>query len=94
MNIKFIKDLDKLEMEFEVKFTELKDRLIDKLFLIVDGKTSQGVINDLGEVVFPKGKIPFAAAKAVALIKFLACVNGARIVLAICDVALGYKTRF
>ncbi len=49
-------DLDKLEMEFEVKFVELKDRLIDKLFLIVDGKTSQGVLNDLGEEVLPKGK--------------------------------------
>ena len=49
-------DLDKLEMEFEVKFNELKDKLIDKLFLIVDGKTSQGVLNDLGEEVLPKGK--------------------------------------
>ncbi len=49
-------DLDKLEMEFEVKFNELKDKLIEKLFVIIDGKTSQGVLNDLGEEVLPKGK--------------------------------------
>ena len=48
--------LGDLEMEFEVKFSELKDKLIDKLFLIVNGKTSQGVMNDLGEEVLPKGK--------------------------------------
>jgi len=48
--------LGALEMEFEVKFTELKDKLIEKLFLIVNGKTSQGVMNDLGEEVLPKGK--------------------------------------
>ena len=49
-------DTDKLDVEFEVKFNELTERLIDKLFLIVDGKTSQGVVNDLGEEVLPKGK--------------------------------------
>ncbi len=48
--------LAELEMEFETKFVELKDRLIDKLFVIIDGKTSQGVMNDLGEEVLPKGK--------------------------------------
>src|SRR5204863_8181391 len=48
--------LGALEMEYEVKFNELKDRLIDKLFDIVNGKTSQGVMNDLGEEVLPKGK--------------------------------------
>ena len=45
-----------LEMEFETKFVELKDKLVEKLFLIVNGKTSQGVMNDLGEEVLPKGK--------------------------------------
>jgi DNA-directed RNA polymerase subunit beta len=34
----------------------LKDKLIEKLFVIIDGKTSQGVMNDLGEEVLPKGK--------------------------------------
>ncbi|AYN02893.1 DNA-directed RNA polymerase subunit beta [Flavobacterium sp. 140616W15] len=48
--------LGALEMEFETKFVELKDRLVEKLFLIVNGKTSQGVMNDLGEEVLPKGK--------------------------------------
>jgi DNA-directed RNA polymerase subunit beta len=43
-------------MEFETKFAELKDKLIEKLFVIVNGKTSQGVMNDLGEEVLPKGK--------------------------------------
>ena len=48
--------LTALEMEFETKFVDLKDKLIEKLFVIVDGKTSQGVMNDLGEEVLPKGK--------------------------------------
>jgi DNA-directed RNA polymerase subunit beta len=48
--------LGQLEMEFEVKFVELRDKLIEKLFNIVNGKTSQGVMNDLGEEVLPKGK--------------------------------------
>jgi DNA-directed RNA polymerase subunit beta len=48
--------LTALEMEFETKFVELKDKLVEKLFLIVNGKTSQGVMNDLGEEVLPKGK--------------------------------------
>ena len=48
--------LGSLEMEFETKFVELKDKLVEKLFVIVNGKTSQGVMNDLGEEVLPKGK--------------------------------------
>lgn len=49
-------DLNKLELEYEVKFQELKDILIEKLFTLINGKTSQGVLNDLGEEVLPKGK--------------------------------------
>jgi len=49
-------DLSKLELEYEVRFQELKDILVEKLFTIVNGKTSQGVLNDLGEEVLPKGK--------------------------------------
>jgi len=45
-----------LESSFVVKFLELKERLVDKLFTLVSGKTSQGVSNDLGEEVLPKGK--------------------------------------
>jgi len=35
--------LDKIEEEFERNTTELKGKLIDKLFILVNGKTSQGV---------------------------------------------------
>ena len=45
-----------LEDEFYKKFDDLRDVLVEKLFTIVSGKTAQGVINDLGEIVFPKGK--------------------------------------
>ena len=48
--------ISKLELEYEVKFQQLKDILIEKLFTLVNGKTSQGVLNDLGEEVLPKGK--------------------------------------
>ncbi len=49
-------DISKLEAKYETKFEGLKDQLIDKLFSIIGGKTSQGVSNDLGEEVLPKGK--------------------------------------
>ena len=49
-------ELEKLEVQFEVKYNELKSVLVEKLFTIVNGKTSQGVMNDLGEEVLPKGK--------------------------------------
>src|SRR5690554_1131315 len=49
-------DIALLDTQFEVKFNALKDVLIDKLFTLVNGKTSQGVLNDLGEEVLPKGK--------------------------------------
>ncbi|WP_435801438.1 DNA-directed RNA polymerase subunit beta [Polaribacter sp.] len=45
-----------LEASFVGKFENLKDELIDKLFTLISGKTSQGVFNDLGEEVLPKGK--------------------------------------
>ena len=48
--------ISKLEMDYEVKFQQLKDVLVEKLFGLVGGKTSQGVQNDLGEEVLPKGK--------------------------------------
>ncbi len=49
-------DIAELELKYESKFQGLKDILVEKLFAIVGGKTAQGVTNDLGEVVFPKGK--------------------------------------
>ncbi len=49
-------DIARLEVEFKVKFDDLKSILVEKLFTLVSGKTSQGVKNDLGEEVLPKGK--------------------------------------
>jgi DNA-directed RNA polymerase subunit beta len=49
-------DISKLEDQYDTKFDELKSILVEKLFSIVGGKTAQGISNDLGEEVFPKGK--------------------------------------
>ena len=49
-------DIAKLEDAYDIKFEELKSVLVQKLFSIVGGKTAQGIYNDLGEEVFPKGK--------------------------------------
>ncbi|OUW38449.1 MAG: DNA-directed RNA polymerase subunit beta [Flavobacteriaceae bacterium TMED184] len=49
-------ELEILEKQFKVKFDELQDSLVEKLYAIVSGKTSQGVTNDLGEEVISKGK--------------------------------------
>ncbi len=49
-------DITRLETKFATKFDELKSQLVEKLFVLVNGKTSQGVKNDLGEEVLPKGK--------------------------------------
>uniref|UniRef100_UPI0040486FFA DNA-directed RNA polymerase subunit beta n=1 Tax=Polaribacter sp. TaxID=1920175 RepID=UPI0040486FFA len=45
-----------LEASFISKFEALKDQLVEKLFNLISGKTSQGIYNDLGEEVLPKGK--------------------------------------
>ncbi|MDX1774762.1 DNA-directed RNA polymerase subunit beta [Oceanihabitans sediminis] len=49
-------DIAKLEALYHTKFAELQDVLVEKLFALVNGKTAQGVFNDLGEEVLPKGK--------------------------------------
>ncbi|TDI76683.1 MAG: DNA-directed RNA polymerase subunit beta [Bacteroidetes bacterium] len=49
-------DIIELDLLYDTKFDSLKDVLVEKLFSILGGKTAQGVTNDLGEVVFPKGK--------------------------------------
>ena len=49
-------DIAKLETLYTTKFDELQAVLVEKLFAIVNGKTSQGIFNDLGEEVLPKGK--------------------------------------
>jgi DNA-directed RNA polymerase subunit beta len=45
-----------LEDNYDLKFEKLKSVLVEKLFSILSGKTCQGVMNDLGEEVMPKGK--------------------------------------
>ena len=45
-----------LDAAFNAKAEELKDVLLEKLFSLVNGKTSQGVFNDLGEEMIPKGR--------------------------------------
>jgi len=49
-------DIASLEDAYDIKFDELQAILIEKLFKLVNGKTAQGIVNDLGEEVLPKGK--------------------------------------
>ena len=48
-------DLEKLDVRFDKASKSLKERLIDKLFIIVNGKTSQGVFNVYRELLIAKG---------------------------------------
>ncbi len=48
--------LKNLELKYDKMFQELKSKLIEKLYSILSGKTCQGVFNDLGEELIPKGK--------------------------------------
>ncbi len=47
--------LGKIDEEFNKAVAELKAKLVDKLFILVSGKTSQGVINLYKEAVIAKG---------------------------------------
>jgi DNA-directed RNA polymerase subunit beta len=47
--------IGRLDAEQDKELAELKVKLIDKLFALVSGKTSQGVVNTFKEVVIPKG---------------------------------------
>ena len=49
-------ELKKLEVKYDLLFKELKSKLVEKLYSIVSGKTCQGINNDLGEEILPKGK--------------------------------------
>tara|TARA_R110002051_G_scaffold75877_2_gene138176 strand:+ start:4305 stop:8117 length:3813 start_codon:yes stop_codon:yes gene_type:complete len=49
-------DIEALENAYDNRFDELQVVLVDKLFAIVNGKTAQGIYNDLGEEIIPKGK--------------------------------------
>lgn len=47
--------LEKLDDQFNSEVAQLREKLIDKLIVLVSGKTSQGVMNSLNEVLVPKG---------------------------------------
>ncbi len=47
--------LERLDKEFNQKAEELRMKLVDKLFVLVNGKTSQGVKNFYNEDIIPKG---------------------------------------
>jgi len=47
--------IEKLDKEYNQQVAELHQMLIDKLFLLVSGKTSQGVTDIFKEVIIPKG---------------------------------------
>ena len=49
-------DIEALENAYDNRFDDLKNVLVEKLFNIVNGKTAQGIYNDLGEEIIPKGK--------------------------------------
>ncbi len=48
-------DIAALEANYNARFEELKERLFFKLYSLVEGKTSEGVFNDLGEEIVAKG---------------------------------------
>jgi len=47
--------IEKLDKEYNQQIAELNEMLVDKLFQLVSGKTSQGVTDIFKEVVVPKG---------------------------------------
>jgi DNA-directed RNA polymerase subunit beta len=48
--------LENIEVDFHKQADELKNILVDKLFTLVNGKTSQGVLDHYGAELIPKGK--------------------------------------
>ena len=48
-------EIGQLDLEMAAELAELKSVFVQKLSVLVQGKTSQGVINDLNEDVIPKG---------------------------------------
>jgi len=47
--------ITKLETDYERNVSKIREKLIQKLFKLVNGKTSQGIKNSLNEYVIPKG---------------------------------------
>ena len=48
-------EISQLDLHMEAELAELKSVFVNKLSVLVSGKTSQGVKNDLNEDVIPKG---------------------------------------
>ncbi|MFV0237698.1 MAG: DNA-directed RNA polymerase subunit beta [Flavobacteriales bacterium] len=48
-------EIERLEAKYSKLQAELKDTLIDKLYHLVNGKTAQGITNDLNEEIIKKG---------------------------------------
>ena len=48
-------EIGQLDIEMAAELAQLKTEFVNKLSSLVQGKTSQGVINDLNEDVIPKG---------------------------------------
>ena len=46
--------LEALEVDFNKEKTALKSQLVSKLFTLLSGKTSQGLVTRLGEDIIPK----------------------------------------
>jgi len=47
--------LEEIDSRYQEQFDELREVLLEKLYALVNGKTSQGVKNDLDEDLIPKG---------------------------------------
>ena len=47
-------ELDEFKAEFDARIADLKGKLVDKIMVLVNGKTSQGVYNNFKEVIIPK----------------------------------------
>ncbi len=48
--------IEKIDFEQERELSQLYEKLVDKLFILVNGKTSQGVTDFLNAEIIPKGK--------------------------------------
>ncbi|MFO7879392.1 MAG: DNA-directed RNA polymerase subunit beta [Bacteroidota bacterium] len=48
--------VENIDNELEQAAADLKSKLVDKLFILVNGKTSQGVKDNFGAELIPKGK--------------------------------------